>query len=100
MFTRLWRDEEIYGRIYMQACFLHSGEIVKPHSDPVLGDCLFGVMHKLTAMKHHMAQYEQIEAKGIVEFTLKFQTSVDTSKPAIHGRVKTGHFRVVTETGG
>lgn len=74
MFTLLWRDDEIAGRVYMQALFLFVDQLLKPHGEAALGGCLFGVMHKLTAMKYHMTSYQRTEAQLTVDYTMRFQT--------------------------
>jgi hypothetical protein len=58
--VQLWSDEEIGGRIYLQACNLFAQNILKQEHGAFMEHAV-SVMHKLTATKYHLANYERLE---------------------------------------
>ncbi|MFC1508332.1 hypothetical protein ACFL60_01430 [Candidatus Omnitrophota bacterium] len=61
--TKLWTDEEIGGRLYLQACKLDVNGFLSNSEKDDFFDKLFAVMHKITAMKYHLDNYQIIEKK-------------------------------------
>ncbi len=65
--TKLWSEEEIIGRLYLQACkFDVQGFLSNTEKDDFL-DKLFTVMHKITAMKYHLDNYQRIEKEHLIK---------------------------------
>lgn len=61
MFTKLWLDLEIAGRVYLQAQALFADQIAGAEKDKLYGEILFDVMHKLSAVKFHLESYRRTE---------------------------------------
>ncbi len=60
MIVKLWDDEEIGGRIYLQLCNLFPEAFLSDQKDKFFFHA-FSVMHKLTATKYHLDNYKRIE---------------------------------------
>jgi hypothetical protein len=61
VFTKLWPDPEVEGRIYLQAQALFADQIAGADKDKLYGEILFDVMHKLSAVKFHLEIYRRTE---------------------------------------
>jgi hypothetical protein len=60
--VQMWNDEEIGGRIYLQACNLFAQNILRQEHGAFMAHAV-SVMHKLTATKYHLANYERVEVE-------------------------------------
>ncbi len=75
MFTKVWDDPEIGGRIYMQAMFLYAAELAEENGDRLMGEVLYDVMHKLTAMRFHLEEYRRLEEELYQKYRADFQAN-------------------------
>jgi hypothetical protein len=71
---RLWADKEIAGRMYLQLVHLFPQPLLQDQKDRFLKHA-FAAMHKLTAMKYHVDNYERIEEEQYKESLEIFQKS-------------------------
>ena len=79
MITKMWEDDEIGGRIYLQLCNLFVDQIVSDQKDSFFRHA-FSVMHKLTATKYHLNNYEKIEQKQFQQARRKFKKNPNETR--------------------
>ncbi len=79
MITKLWTDEEIGGRLYLQACKLDVQGFLSNAEKDDFFDKLFSVMHKITAMKYHLDNYQQIEKRLLNKARRLFKKDPNTT---------------------
>jgi hypothetical protein len=60
--VQLWTDEEIGGRIYLQACNLFAQSVLQEDHASFMEHAM-SVMHKLTATKYHLENYARFEVE-------------------------------------
>lgn len=72
MVKKLWDDDEIGGRIYLQICNLFPEALLKNEKDRFFKHA-FTVMHKLTATKYHIKNYQRIENEQFNHFKKAFK---------------------------
>ncbi len=60
--VQMWSDDEIGGRIYLQTCNLFAHDVLKEEHAAFMTHAM-SVMHKLTATKYHLANYERLEVE-------------------------------------
>jgi len=59
---KLWTDEELCGRIYVQASHLFAAEILGDVKEAFF-EHVFSAMHKIAATKYHLDNYARLEQK-------------------------------------
>jgi hypothetical protein len=59
--NKLWRDQEIIGKIYCQILRLNIGGCLNESEKETFFKHLKSLMHKLHAIKYHLANYRKIE---------------------------------------
>jgi hypothetical protein len=72
LLVKMWDDDEISGRIYLQFCNLFPEAFLSDQKDKFLNHA-FSVMHKLTATKYHRDNYKRIEKSQYNEARRKFK---------------------------
>jgi hypothetical protein len=73
VFTKLWGDPEVFGRIYLQAVFLFADQVAAGDKDKLFGEILHDVMHKLSAVKFHLEAYRRTEQALYEQHLRSFQ---------------------------
>lgn len=69
---RFWTDKEITGRMYMQLVHLFPEALLQDQKDRFLKHA-FAAMHKLSAMKYHLQNYERMEEEQYKQAVALFQ---------------------------
>ncbi len=79
--TKLWNDEEIGGRIYIQLCNLFPDPLLADQKEKFFSHA-FSVMHKLTATKYHLDNYERTEKNQYEDARRKFKKNPNQTREA------------------
>jgi hypothetical protein len=72
----MWDDDEIGGRIYLQACHLFTAGLAADQKSRVIQHAV-SVLHKLTATKYHMNNYGRLELAQKAEWEARFKAEPD-----------------------
>ena len=81
MITKMWNDDEINGRIYLQLFNLFANELLSDNKE-LFFKYASSCMHKLTATKYHLENYRNIEEKQFVEASELFKNDPSTTREA------------------
>jgi len=73
----MWDDDEIGGRIYLQACHLFAAGLAADQKSRVVQHAV-SVLHKLTAPKYHMNNYARLELEQKAEWEARFNVEPDS----------------------
>jgi hypothetical protein len=79
--VKMWDDDEIVGRIYLQLCNLFPEAFLSDQKDKFFTHA-FSVMHKLTAIKYHCDNYKRIEKIQFEEAKRKFKKHSSETREA------------------
>lgn len=81
MLVKLYSENEIMGRIYMQICNLFPDPILREHKD-IFFEHAFSVMHKLSATKYHLDNYIRIEKQQYEHSRRFFKKQMNETREA------------------
>lgn len=70
---QLWTDDELSGRIYLQACHLYPKALLTTEEFDGFFEAMFSAMHKITATKYHLENYRRIEKEQFREARRAFR---------------------------
>ena len=82
MIVKMWEDQEIGARIYLQACNLFVGGLLLKEQKDRFFTHAFAVMHKLSATKYHLENYRRIEAEQLEEAKRHFSKDASRTREA------------------
>lgn len=82
MIVKMWEDQEIGARIYLQACNLFVGGLLLKEQKDRFFTHAFAVMHKLSATKYHLENYRSIEAEQLEEANRQFSKDPSRTREA------------------
>jgi len=66
-------DHEICGRLYLQTCELFAAQFLSEDAKNKFFNSVFASMHKLTATKYHLKNYERIERQQYEYWRRRFR---------------------------
>lgn len=81
MLTKLWRNPEVVGRIYLQACNLFPEGLLPDQKDRFFSHA-FSVMHKLSAVDYHLENYRRLETEQAAASAARFRENPDDTEEA------------------
>lgn len=79
--TKMWDDDEINGRIYLQLCNLFTDVLLSDKKDLFFKHAM-SCMHKLSATKFHLENYRRQEKHQYKEATKLFKKNQNTTREA------------------
>jgi len=82
MIVKMWDDQEIGARIYLQACNLFVQQLFLKEQKDRFFSHAFAVMHKLSATKYHLENYRRIEAEQLEEANRQFAKDPSRTREA------------------
>lgn len=82
MIVKMWDDQEIGARIYLQACNLFAGKLLLKEQKDRFFTHAFAVMHKLSATKYHLENYRRMEAEQLEQANRQFSKDPSRTKEA------------------
>jgi hypothetical protein len=70
---QMWKDPEIIGRVYLQACKLQIKDLLAKEDADGFWAHATSIMHKLTATKYHLDNYKRLETQEVEATRRRFK---------------------------
>ena len=82
MLVKLYATDEISGRLFLQSCNLDIDAILTSEEKGTFYDCLFAMMHKISATKYHLKNYIKIEKQLFAQARNQFKKNPNQTREA------------------